>query len=107
VVRAKRAPAPSGREFESSALGGALPAAPGDEPSNSAPVPGKKGVGYKSLLEANANRAPEEPTVQSPAEESAEKPAKGNRFFKAVGKIFHPGGKKETAPSALEPKQPE
>jgi hypothetical protein len=106
VVGAKSAPVPSGKEFESAAVGGALAAAPGDQPSESAPVAGKKGVGYKSLLEAGANRVPEEPIVQSPADEPAEKPAKGNRFFKAVGKIFHPGGKKETAPSALEPKQP-
>jgi hypothetical protein len=105
IVHAHSAPAPSGKEFESSALGGVLPAAPGDQPPDSAPVPGKKGVGYQSLLEANANRLPEKPVVQAPADEATpEKPAKGNRFFKAVGKILHPGAKKEAAPSALQPK---
>jgi hypothetical protein len=105
IVRATHAPAPSGKEFESSALGGVLPAAPGDQPSDSTPVPRKTGVGYKSLLEANANRLPAEPAVKAPADEpTPEKPAKGNRFFKAVGKIIHPGAKKDAAPSALQPK---
>ncbi len=104
AVRANSAPTPSGKEFESSALGGVLPAAPGDQPSDSTPVAGKKGVGYQSLLEANANRLPEKPVVQAPADEAMPEKPKGNRFFKAVGKIIHPGAKKEAAPSALQPK---
>jgi hypothetical protein len=107
VVRARRAPAPSGREFETSAPV-ALPVAPVEESSEAKPLTPKQAVGYKSLIEANANRAPVEPTPASPAapaEDSSDKAAKGNRFFKAVGKIFHPSGKKDAEPSTLQPKQ--
>jgi hypothetical protein len=94
---------------------GVLPAAPREESSNASPVPAKQGVGYKSLIEANANRplvnpgtpAPVEETVEKPAEKpvekpQAEKPQKGNRFVRGIGKIFHPG-QKETAPLTLQP----
>lgn len=84
---------------------GVLPAAPVEESTDARPVPEKKAVGYKSLIEVNARHLPADPASQAPAEESSEQPAKGNRFLRAVGKIFHPGAKKETAPSLLEPKQ--
>jgi len=91
------------------------------ESSIASPVPTKKGVGYKSLIEANANRPslnpgtpapveePVEETVEKPAEKpverpQVEKPQKGNRFVRAIGKILHPG-QKETAPLTLQPEQ--
>jgi hypothetical protein len=104
-ARAGRAAAPSGREFEASEVG-ALPAAPTVESPDASEVPASKGVGYKSLLEANSNRPVLDLGAPSPAEEPAEKPQKGNRFFRAIGKIFHPGGQKETTtPLTLQPKQ--
>jgi hypothetical protein len=103
TVRAHR-PTPTGREFESSDTV-ALPATPAEESSEPKPLTPKPAVGYKSLIEANPNRpAAVEPTAAPVAEESGEKPAKGNRFFKAVGKIFHPG-KKDAPPSTLQPQQ--
>jgi hypothetical protein len=91
------------------------------ESSNASPVPTKKGVGYKSLIEANANRPPLNPSTPAPVEETveetvekpaekpvekpqAEKPQKGNRFVRAIGKILH-SGQKETAPLMLQPEQ--
>ena len=101
-------PAASGKDFESSEAG-SLPSASVEESPDGSPVPAKNGVGYKSLIDANANRSPEEPVAQEAAGEAtagdaAGKPAKGNRFFHAVGKIFHPGSKKETTPMTLQPK---
>jgi hypothetical protein len=102
VARARKPMAPSGREFEA-AEPGALPAAPVEESGEASPASAKKGVGYKSLLEADPNRAPIEPALLG-SEQPVEKP-KGNRFLRAVGKIFHPGGKKETAPLTLQPEK--
>jgi len=103
AARARRAPAP--REFEASEPG-VLPAAPSQETADStAPVP-QKGVGYKSLLDADPNRAAVEPVGQAPPQEQAAEKPKGNRFFRAVGKIFRPGAKKEPVPLTLQqPKQ--
>jgi hypothetical protein len=107
VVHARRPPAPSGKEFEASGIV-ALPAAPVDESPEAKPLTPKQVVGYKSLIEANANR-PVEPVAPavSPAaaDDSSETQAKGNRFFRAIGKIFRPGGKKDTEPTTLQPKQ--
>jgi hypothetical protein len=108
VSHAKRVAAvPSGRGFETSEPV-ALPA-PLEEPSNPAPSTPKSGVGYKSLMEVDTNRAavesaPHPLMVQVPDQPEEEKP-KGNRFFRAVGKIFHPSGKKETAPQTLQPQK--
>lgn len=104
VVRARRAPAPSGKEFEASTTI-PLPGAPVESSPEVKPLAPKQAVGYKSLLEADPNRVPAE-AVAPPAsdDESEDKPAKGNRFFKAIGKIFHPNGKKETTPLSLQPK---
>jgi hypothetical protein len=99
-VQPSRAPAPSGRDFEVRPL----PVALAKETVDTTPVPVKEGVGYKSLIEANANRPPVETAAPVPAEAQAEKPQKGNRFFHAIGKIFHPGGPKETLPLTLQPK---
>jgi hypothetical protein len=104
VVRARRAAAPSGGEFEASDTV-ALPVAPADESPEPKPLTPKQAVGYKSLIEANANRIPVEPAAPTVSDDSSETPAKGNRFFRAIGKIFRPGGKKETEPSGLQPKQ--
>jgi hypothetical protein len=102
VVRARRA-APAGKEFEASDAV-ALPAAPTEETPDPQPLTPKQAVGYKSLIEANANR-PVEPPAPAVSDDAAETPAKGNRFFKAIGKIFRPGGKKDAEPSTLQPKQ--
>jgi hypothetical protein len=102
AVRSRKA-APSGREFESSDTV-ALPVAPLEESAEAKPLAPKQAVGYKSLIEANANRPPVDAVTLPPSDDSSEKPAKGNRFFKAVGKIFRPGSKKETTPLALDPK---
>jgi hypothetical protein len=88
---------------------GALPAARTEVSSDNGPLPAQKGVGYKSLIEASANRTPDGPVVRSPADEPdekipVEKPQKGNRFFRAIGKIFHPG-QKEPLPLTLRPEQ--
>jgi hypothetical protein len=105
-VRARRAAVPSGREFESSDAV-ALPAAPAEDPVEAKPSAPNQTVGYKSLIEADPNKPPAQPTVSAPAAaETGDPAAKGNRFFKAVGKIFHPSGKKDTEPSTLQPKQP-
>lgn len=100
VVRAHRTPAPSGREFETSEPV-ALPVAPVEESSEPKPLTPKPAVGYKSLIEANPIRVPVEPADTAPDNDSSDKAAKGNRFFRAVGKIFHPA--KE--PSTPQPKQ--
>ncbi len=102
VVRASRAPAPSAREFEAPAPS-ILPAAPAAESTNASPVPVKKVIGYKSLIEANANRLPVDPGARVADEEPAEQPQKGNRFFRAIGKIFHP--QREPMPMTLQPKE--
>jgi hypothetical protein len=103
-VRAKRQQAPSGREFESSDTPVILPAAPVEDAQESKPLTPKQAVGYKSLIEVNANRPPPDPTaVPVPDPDAAAKPAKGNRFFRAIGKIFHPTDKKD---DGLTPKQP-
>jgi hypothetical protein len=107
VASTNRAPAPVGRDFESSQPS-ALRGAPVVKSLDADPVPAKTEVGYKSLLETNTNRViVVVPQAQAPAQESSEKPAKGNRFLKGVGKILHAGSKKETMPLTLrDPKQP-
>lgn len=103
-VRAKRSQTPSGREFESSDTPVVLPAAPVEDSTESKPLTPKQAVGYKSLIEVNANRPPPDPTaVPAPDEESAAKPAKGNRFLRAIGKIFHPTDKKDDGSTAKQP----
>jgi hypothetical protein len=108
AAHAKRVAAvPSGRAFETSEPV-ALPAPVLVESSDSAPATPKSAVGYKSLIEADVNRpavesAPHPAMVQVP-DQPEEKP-KGNRFVRAVGKIFHPSGKKETAPQTLQPQK--
>jgi hypothetical protein len=63
-------------------------------------------VGYKSLIEADPNRPVVDLSQQTtPADGEPEKSAKGNRFFRAVGKMFHPAAKKEPAPVLLQPNQ--
>ena len=102
VAKTRKAPAPSGREFETGEPG-VLPASPSEESADASGIVPEKGVGYKSLLEADPNRAPIDPSLMGQPE--PEKP-KGNRFFRAVGKILRPGGKKETVPLTLQqPKQ--
>lgn len=93
--RARRAPAP--REFESSDTI-PLPAAPVEEAPEAKPMTPQQAVGYKSLIEANKNRPPAEPVLAPvPADDpTPAPPAKGNRFFRAVGKMF--GGKKDPDP---------
>ncbi len=103
VARAHRAPVPSGKEFESSNTV-ALPVAPVEDAPVAKPFSPSERVGYKSLIEANKNRPPVEISAP-PADDYVEPPAKGNRFFRAIGKIFRPG-KKDDEPSALQPKQP-
>jgi hypothetical protein len=64
-----------------------------------------KGVGYKSLIEANSNKAPAiQASTPAPPDEDVEKPAKGNRFFRAIGKIFR-SDKKDPVPLTIQPKQ--
>lgn len=99
AARVRRTPAP--KEFEPSDAV-SLPSAPVEESPDAKPLTPQQAVGYKSLIDANPNRPPMEDTPP-PAEVSSPKP-KGNRFFKAVGKIFHPGSKKETMPLTLQPK---
>jgi hypothetical protein len=103
VVRAHRATTPSGGEFETSGPV-PLPVAPVEESSEPKPVTPKQAVGYKSLIEANPNRVPVEPVAAAPApaDDSSDKAAKGNRFFRAVGKIFRPA---KDPSSTLQPKQ--
>ena len=103
VVHARRPATPSGREFEASDTV-ALPAAPVEESPEPKPLTPKQVVGYKSLIEANANRPVEPVAPVVSDDDSAETQAKGNRFFRAIGKIFRPG-KKEAEPSTLQPKQ--
>jgi hypothetical protein len=103
AVRAHRASAPSGREFETSEPV-ALPVAPVEESTEPKPLTPKQAVGYKSLIEANPIHVPVEPAATStppPDDDSTDKSAKGNRFFKAVGKIFHPA----KDPATAQPKQ--
>jgi hypothetical protein len=103
-VRAKHSQTPSGREFESSDNTVVLPAAPAEDVAESKPLTPKQAVGYKSLIEVNANRPPPDPTaVPIPDKESPAKPAKANRFFRAIGKIFHPSDKNESDPPAKQP----
>jgi hypothetical protein len=103
VVRPHR-PSPSGKEFEASDAV-KLPAAPVEVSPETKALTTQERVGYKSLIDANKNRPAVELSAP-PADDYVAAPEKGNRFFKAIGKIFHPGGKKETEPSALQPKQP-
>jgi hypothetical protein len=103
AARTRRAPAP--KEFESSETV-ALPAAPAEESPAAKPLTPKQIVGYKSLIEANKDRLPADPTAVPIEDDSPEAPAKGNRFFRAIGKIFHPGPKKDAEPLTLRPKQP-
>lgn len=102
VVRASRAPAPPARAFEASAPS-VLPAAPAEVTANASPVPVKTEVDYKSLIEANANRPPADTGGPVADDEPDEKPQKGNRFFRAIRKIFHP--QREPTPMTLQPKQ--
>jgi hypothetical protein len=103
VARAIQPPKPVGREFEASEVS-TMPAAPREESAQNAPAPEKKAVGYKSLLEVNANRMPADPAGQyrSP-DEGADQPKKSNGFLRALGKFFHPSPK-ETMPLTLQPK---
>jgi hypothetical protein len=101
AVHARHA-APAGREFEASDAV-ALPAPPVEESAEPKPLTPKQAVGYKSLIEANPNRPVAAEPTPAP-DEASEKPVRGNRFFKAVGKIFHPG-KKDTPPTTLQPQQ--
>ena len=104
AVHTRKAAAPAGKEFEASDTV-ALPAGPVEEVTDSKPLTPKQVVGYKSLIEANATRPPPDPTQQPVPDESTEQQAKGNRFFRAIGKIFHPAAKKEPEPTPLQPKQ--
>ncbi len=104
VARARRAQTPSGKDFESSNAV-PLPVAPAEDSPAAKPLTPKQMVGYKSLIEANANRPPVE-IATPPADDYVDTQAKGNRFLRAVGKIFHPSGKKEAEPLTLQPKQP-
>lgn len=104
AAKARRAPAPSGREFETSQPG-LTPAAPSVVSADTTQAAPTNAVGYKSLLEVDPNRPAIEPVAQAAEEPPAAKP-KGNRFFRAVGKIFRPGAKKETAPLTLEQPKP-
>jgi hypothetical protein len=97
--------APAAKEFETSDTV-AVPAAPAEETSASKPLTPKQIVGYKSLIEANKDRLPADPTAVPIEDDSPEAPAKGNRFLRAIGKIFHPGAKKDAEPLTLQPKQP-
>ena len=97
VIRAHRASAPSGSEFAPSGPV-VSPAAPVEDSPEAKPAPPGGPVGYKSLIEANPNRAPAEPVAAPASDDAGEKTAKGKRFFKAIGKIFHVGGKKDTDP---------
>jgi hypothetical protein len=92
VAGANHAPASSARDFESS-LPSMVPGAVPGVSSDPSPALSKEAVGYKSLLETNANRVTVIHQVQPPVEESTEQPAKGKRLIKAVGKIFHAAGK--------------
>jgi hypothetical protein len=86
----------------------ALPVAPVEESSEPKPLTPKQAVGYKSLIEANPNRVPVEPAAAAaapaaaPADDSSDKAGKGNRFFRAVGKIFRPA---KDPSSTLQPKE--
>jgi len=104
LARTRKASGPSGREFEPNDI--APPVAPPDAGTEANPPATKQGIGYKSLIEADSNRPPAEAASPAPApvEETSEKPAKGNRFFRAVGKIFHPAPKKDTTQLTLQPK---
>jgi hypothetical protein len=66
--------------------------APVEVSSEAKPLTPKQAVGYKSLMEATANRPPD-PTAVPIEEETVAKARKGNRFLRALGRIFHPGGK--------------
>jgi hypothetical protein len=104
VAHTRRVQTPSGKDFESSNAV-PLPVAPAEDSSDTKPLTPKQMVGYKSLIEANANRPPVE-IATPPADDYVDPQPKGNRFLRAVGKIFHPGGKKEAEPLTLQPKQP-
>ena len=107
AAHVKHVATPSPRAFETSTPI-ALPAAPVEESSNAAPPAPENKVGYKSLIEADANRVPVEPAALPAAVQATDQPdekPKGNRFFKAVGKILHPNGKKESAPQSLQPQK--
>jgi hypothetical protein len=104
LVRATRAPAISGRDFETPTAGPA-PHPTTEVATEANPAPTKATVGYKSLIEANPNRpAPvvELAPAPAPLADSADKP-KGNRFARAIGRIFK-GGKKDADPLTLQPK---
>jgi hypothetical protein len=103
-VRARRAATTSGREFEASD-NVALPSAPVEESTEPKPLTPKQAVGYKSLIEANANRPLAEPSLAPIPSDESERADKGNRFFRAIGKIFRSNTKKETIPLTLQPKQ--
>lgn len=107
AAHAKRVAAPSPRGFET-VTPIVLPAAPVEESSNTPPPTPQSQVGYKSLMEADTNRVSVEPAALPAAVQATEQPEgkpKGNRFFKAVGKIFRPNGKKESAPQTLQPQK--
>jgi hypothetical protein len=104
VARARRTTPPSGKEFESSDTV-ALPAAPVEEAADTKQMTPQQKVGYKSLLDANTKHPPTEYVAPPQAnDDPVEAQPKGNRFFKAIGKIFR-SGKKDAEPSAIQPKQ--
>ena len=102
AARSKRAVTPAAGEFET-AEPGTLPAAPVEETTEAAPAAPQKGVGYKSLIDVDPNRAAIEPP--HPAAGQPDDKPKGNRFTRALGKVFHPGAKKETTPQGLQPEK--
>ena len=106
AARVKRVATPSPRFETLEPI--VLPAPAIEESSNTPPPTPQSKVGYKSLMEADTNRVSVEPAALPAAVQSTEQPEekpKGNRFFKAVGKIFHPNGKKESAPQSLQPQK--
>jgi hypothetical protein len=101
AVHARKSASPAAKEFEVS-----TPAvSPQKEAPETAPVAApKSGVGYKSLVDAEPVRVPVDLSAPAPTGDAGGQQVKGNRFLRALGKLFHPG-KKETEPSSLEPKQ--
>jgi hypothetical protein len=97
--RARRTPVP--KEFEASDAVSAASDRIEESPDAKPPTP-RPAVGYKSLIDAEPNR----PSAEvAPSSDGPSQKPKGNRFLRAVGKIFHPGSKKETMPLTLQPKQ--
>lgn len=101
VARAHKAASATGTEVDSAE---APPSIPVEETSTAkAPAPKQPTVGYKSLIEATATRPPD-PTAVPIEDAPVDTTPKGNRFIRALGRFFHPGGKKEATPLTLQPK---